>query len=333
MKGLLQNLNQNKLKLSPLEIEKIEKADSANSSTFQIKWKENSKVFLAHVFSTPTPKNIESRIYSIKKSVSPDYFPLLITTYLSEENLQRLIDEEVSGIDLCGNGVVIADDWFIYRSGAKNKFPSNAPIKNIFRGTSSIVARVFLIKNEFQNAGEILSEIENRGGKTTLSTVSKVVKTLEEELIISKSQTIKLINPNRLLEQLKTNYQVEPTQKIIGKVPDLNNALEKMKQNAKANDIKFVCFDSSKYAISATSSPILKIYTELIENLLNDIEFEKTNRFANLEICQTTDQTVYFDKRENNTSPLQVYFELANSGKREQETAESLKLNILRGEV
>ena len=331
----LENLlkQQNSLEFPPLKIEQIESDVPSFNSVFQIQWGGKSKLFVADMFSTPTPKNIKNKIYSSKKFNLPKYFPLLVTTYLSEENLQRLISAEISGIDLCGNGVVIADNWFVYRSGAKNKFPSNAPIKNIYRGTSSIIASVFLLKSEFQTVGDILSEVEIRGGKTTLATVSKVLKVLEEELIISRNQSIKLINPNKLLEELTANYRIEIVEKCIGKTVDLPKTLAQMRENSETNNVKFVCLDSSKYAISAASSPMLKIYTESIENLLNDVEFEETNRFANLEICQTYNQTVYFDSRENTASPIQVYLEFAKSGKREQTIAESIKQSILRGEI
>ena len=122
---------------------------------------------------------------------------------MSEDALKRLFEAEISGIDLSGNGVVVVPDkLFVYRAGAKNKFLSNAPIKNVFRGTSSLIRGVFFAKPEYENVGEVLEEIKKRGGRTTFSTVSKVLKTLEEELIIGKGEKIRLLDAKKLLAAL-----------------------------------------------------------------------------------------------------------------------------------
>lgn len=54
--------------------------------------------------------------------------------------------------------------------------------------------------------------------------------------------------------------------------------------------------------------------------------FEQTERFPTVELRETDDPLVYFDRRLENrlpwTSPLQVYLDLTTKGKRERETAE-----------
>ena len=60
---------------------------------------------------------------------------------------KRLEREGVSGLDLCGNGVVtVPGEWLVYRTGKPNLYPQSFPIKNVFRGASSLVARVFLLR-------------------------------------------------------------------------------------------------------------------------------------------------------------------------------------------
>ena len=196
MADLLRMLKQSELELLPLTIRRFESSTPNFDFGFEIIWRKQTKLFLPYFLTLPTPKNIEQKIYFLRGFDLPGHFPLIITTFLNEENLQRLIEAEISGIDLCGNGVIIANEWFIYRSGAKNKFPAKSAIKNIYRGASSLIGRTLLLKNEFENASGILSEIEKRGGKTTLPTVSKVLKELENELIVNKSDGVKLINPN-----------------------------------------------------------------------------------------------------------------------------------------
>jgi len=60
----------------------------------------------------------------------------------------------------------------------------------------------------------------------------------------------------------------------------------------------------------------------------------QSDRFPNLELLETEDETVFFDAREQQNfrwaSPIQVYLELMAGDKRDRETAEQLKSFILK---
>jgi len=67
-------------------------------------------------------------------SLPNDYLPMLFMPFLSDRQLQELEREGLSGIDLCGNGVVIVPGTIaVFSSGRKNRFPSSVLIKNIYR--------------------------------------------------------------------------------------------------------------------------------------------------------------------------------------------------------
>jgi hypothetical protein len=71
---------------------------------------------------------------------------MVFMPFLTVQQLQDLEREGYSGIDLCGNGVVVAPGTFVvHRSGGKNRFPSSALIKNIYRKNSSMVGRAFFL--------------------------------------------------------------------------------------------------------------------------------------------------------------------------------------------
>ena len=80
---------------------------------------------------------------------------------------------------------------------------------------------------------------------------------------------------------------------------------------------------------------VFPIYTSSVAALLDVGGLEAADRFANVELVETNDQRVYFDRREIEgfywVSPLQAYLELASGGKREQEIAATLRAAILRG--
>lgn len=147
---------------------------------------------------------------------------MLIMPFLSEQQLQELEQQRISGIDLCGNGVVIVPGIFaVFRSGERNRFSSSAPIKNIYRKNSSMVGRVFLARSSYGTVQEICTEVNRRnmlvkcGDKKpmSLSTVSKSLKTLEEDLIVERKGAIQLLQADKLLEELSENY-VPPKVKV-----------------------------------------------------------------------------------------------------------------------
>ncbi len=311
----------------------------------EIKWANKSYKFLVEVKNQATPKMIDTAIYQLKDYISAfqtfnsseNYYPLLIAPYLSEERLKRLASENISGIDLSGNGLVIVPgELFVYRFGAKNKFPSNAPIKNVYRGVSSIIPRVFFTKPEYANATEILNQIAEKSGKTTLATVSKVLKSLEEELIISRKNLIRLIDAKNLLKNLRENYRRPIVEKrIFGKTDDLDDTLLQISKNAEREDFLFAVNEPRRYSVMPSSNAVTRIFTENINKLLAEVNFNEQERFSNLEIIETQDPTVYFDRRYELASgcyfasPLQIYLELTSGGKREKETAGQIEEAIL----
>ncbi|MBW1691239.1 MAG: hypothetical protein JRI71_10070 [Deltaproteobacteria bacterium] len=70
-----------------------------------------------------------------------------------------------------------------------------------------------------------------------------------------------------------------------------------------------------------------------MEKLLERLPGNQTDRFPNLELVETGDETVYFDARQEGgfwwASPVQVYLELMAGDKRDQETAEQVKSYIM----
>lgn len=323
-----------KIDFKPLKIRLEDRKTPAtdDAARLVIGWKDGSEYFLPEILGEASPKQVDLSLFRIEektagKSAGKSLFPIIIAPYLSEQALNRLAESEISGIDLSGNGVVvIPGKLFVYRAGAKNKFLSNAPIKNVFRGTSSLVARVFFNKSEYENVGEILGEITTRGGKTTFSTVSKVLKALEEELIIAKGEKVRLLDAKRLLEKLVKNYRRPQMRRTLSiKCTDLSTALEKISENAKKKNIIFAWDYPARYTVMPSDTFPMKIYTESIDELLKGVDFTETSRFPDITLMETDETTLYFDRsREQESyflSPLETYLQLATQGKREQEAA------------
>ncbi len=310
---------------------------------FDLEWQGESRKFVVELKSISTPRALDEAVQQISRYArwiienceECMYLPMVMMPYLSPNALDRLVAEGISGIDMSGNGVVtVPGKWFVYRNGAKNRFPSSAPIKNVFRGASSLIPRVLLMRQSFESVGDVLEEIERRGGTITLPTVSKVLKVLEEELLVGREETIRVLDAKRLLDTLTLNYRSATIRRRIrGKVASVEATLPKLMATAKEAGLSLAGNDPTRYAIMPGDERVTTIYNSSIDKLLSGTDFTETNRFPIIELLETDDQLVYFDRRPADgfywTSPLQNYLELAASGKRERETSEQIRQDLL----
>jgi hypothetical protein len=74
-------------------------------------------------------------------------------------------------------------------------------------------------------------------------------------------------------------------------------------------------------------------YCPRLDELLERLPGSRTDRFPNLELIETEDETAYFDAREVDgfwwSSPVQTYLELMAGDKRDQETAQQVRSLLL----
>ncbi len=310
-------------------------------------WDEKMAKFAVECKSLSTPKAFQDGLNRLKTSSFPKGLrPLLFVPFLSEQQLQELERERISGVDLCGNGVVIVPDKFaVFRSGKKNRFVSSAPIKNIYRKNSSMVGRAFLLRSSYETVQEVCAEINRRNllvkhwdkKSMSLSTVSKALKTLEEDLIIARGNTIRLLQPDKLLQKLSENYAPPNIKKRVRlKVQEGMEAIrDLLSKESKTLGLPQVAAGTSsigQYAVMQRGD-LLSVYCPHLNILLERLSGNQSDRFPNLELVETEAETVYFDGRQVGNfwwaSPVQVYLELMAGDKRDQETAEQVKLYIM----
>ncbi len=163
--------------------------------------------------STPSPKVILEKCRYLRsfqaESSDMNFVPIVVAPYIGKKQSKILLEEGVSWIDLSGNiSVQVPPNLYIERTGKKNKYPDTAPIKKIYQGTSSLVSRALLLKPEgFSSLYEVVDFINQRNGKITIATVSKVLKVLEEDLLVSRNNSIIYVKqPEQLLENLANGY-------------------------------------------------------------------------------------------------------------------------------
>ena len=349
---MLDQLRQGRVQLPPLTFSFLNSQlddgeDRTIDAYIKAKWKRKSARFAVECKALSTPKFFQNSINYLRSLPLPkNIFPMLFMPYLSELQLKELEKEGISGIDLCGNGLVVAPGIFsVFRSGGKNRFPSSAAIKNIYRKNSSMVGRGFFIKRDFQTVQDIRTTINqqnllvNRWDKKpmSLSTVSKVLKTMVEDLIITRTEGIRLLQPDKLLEKLSENYNPPAIKERVRlKIPEDNKSILKLlSEQSQQLEMPLIASGTSSVTqyIVMQRGDLLTVYCPKVERLLNRLSGSQSDRFPNLELIETEDEPVYFDARQEDgfwwTSPLQVYMELMIGDKRDKEAAEQVKALIL----
>jgi hypothetical protein len=351
-KEMIEQLRMGKVVLPPLsfrllKVEPQAGVDSRFDALIEASWGERIAKFAVECKSLSTPKVFQDGLNRLKTSSLPkDCQPLLFLPFLSEWQLQELEQSKVNGVDLCGNGVVVVPEMFsVFRSGQKNRFTSSAPIKNIYRKNSSMVARAFLLRSRYETVQDVWAEINRRNllvkrwdkKAMSLSTVSKALKTLQEDLIISREDAIRLLQPDKLLQKLSENFSPPNVKERIRlKVPErietIGDLLQKESQVLKLPLSASGVSSVGRYAVMQRMD-ILSVYCPRLDMLIERLSGSQSDRFPNLELIETEDETVYFDGRQEENfwwaSPVQVYLELMSGDKRDQETAEQVKSYIV----
>jgi hypothetical protein len=351
-KDILQMLKRGEISLPPLSFRLLEDIPSSKSieafdAFLKATWGTNTVKFAVQCKSISTPKAFQFSLYwfkvaSTQEDVQSLFIPLIIFPYLNESQLKELEKENCNGIDLCGNGYISVPGKFsVFRSGQKNRFSSSAPIKNVYRNNSSMVARTFLSKSRCESVNSVFTEVNAKNllvkkwaeQPMSLSTVSKVLSNLEEDLIISRKENIRLLQLDKLLEKLSDNYTPpEITNRIRLKAPtDILEFLSKQSKELKVPIISTGIAAVKKYAVMQRSE-VFTVYCPNIESLLKSPLVDQNDKFPNLELLETKDETVYFDSRFIDdfywASPVQSYLELMAGDKRDKETADQIQLFI-----
>lgn len=329
----------------PLKLRRLpagERPEEGSSELLEVSWGKRRYRFALAIKDWSTPKVVAEAIRQARAgSRPPRLWPLIVVPYLSGEQLGKLEAEGVSGMDLGGNGVlIIPGELLVLRTGKPNLFPQSFPIKNVYRKTSSIPARVFLARPEYPAVKDVLAEVRRRGGAVALSTVSKVLSRLEDDLIIGRSgDAIRLLQPDKLLERLIANYTPpDVTGRWLGKYPPgLSGLMARLsgEHPGKTQLVVAGASSAARYAVMAREETVT-VYCRSLKRTLKEMgpEARETDRFADVQLLETADGFVYFDARPEAgwwwASPVQTYLELAKGDKREQETAEQVEGIILR---
>lgn len=340
---LIDRLRRNAISFPPLRLEWEDAETKGIDGVVRMSWQKKTFKFVAECKRLANPKVLETTAEEVlKQAQAAKLQPLVVVSHLDERNIDALEARSISGIDLCGNGVVmVPGEWYVRRTGNPNPFRAEGAIKNVYRKSSSVVSRLFLARPVFDSVQDALDELGRRGGRVTLSTVSKVCKRLEEDLIIERKREgmtrLRLIQPEKLLDRLAANYApAGVTRRVAGKLRAIEPGefRTKLRSWAQKTGAQVALTGGSSvgtYAVMARDG-VEEYYCTDVAGALRALgdRFQPAERFATVCLVETTDAEVYFDRRDDLTaSPVQVFLELMGGDKRDRETAGQVRRVIL----
>ncbi len=351
---MLEALKSGALRFPPLVVAAVDEGRKTRSrggasadAVVVISWGRREFRFAVQCKALSTPKVFATaQDEALRGATAIGLAPLIFVPYLSPEQITELEIRGVSGLDLCGNGIIVVPgELLVVRGGNANPFRPEGRIKNVYRKNSSIVAQVFLLRPKFESVGDVEKMISAQGGTISLATISKVIATLDADLVIereaspaTKLKRVRLLQPEKLLDLLATNYAPpEITRTFTGKIDlpaeKFREALRKWRE--KTGGRIRATGESSVAAYAAMPREDLRaFYCSDVASLISSLggEFRETERFPNLKLLETRDEFAYFGGDPDETfraSPIQTYLELAAGDKRDRETAEQVRRVIL----
>ena len=296
--------------------------------------------FVAEFRIQTTPKSFLGTIAQVRAYAEAVQLPpLIVSPYLSPERLQELEAKDVSGVDLCGNGVVtMPGELLVMRTGNPNRYPASRGITNVYQGTTSLVARVFVARPSYDSVQEVRNEVTRRGGLVSLGTVSKALKRLEEDLVISRQGRISaLLQADELFDRLASVFR--PPDVNTCRTYRWNGSPNKLAERLREWSGELVLTGAAsveRYGIMPREKTI-QYYCRDIGRIEQELgsELEESPRFPDLELIETRDPTAFFDNREGDTvsaaSPLQCWLELQAGDKRQRDAAKGIREWMLAG--
>lgn len=334
------------ISLHPLDFVRVEPSGNVGDAVFNISWKGRGGFrFVAEIKARTSPQALLAAAHKAK-SYAFDMvgsYPLIIVPYLSPTQLDEVEQLGISAVDLCGNGIVqVPNQWVVVRAGSPNRFRSSEPLRAVYRGVASLVARAFLSRPSFTRVSDVHSFIQERAGAITLATVSKAIARLEEDLIVSRgAEGLRLLQAEKLLSKLRGSYQAPSIHsRLLVKTRVAPAELqERLRVAAHRLGSRFAptgLSSASKHAVMAVE-PVTSFYCSTLPAELlqaSAIDASPERHFPDLELLQTDDARVYFDARTLDgdfvASPVQTWLELVTGDKRSQEAADQLRARLLR---
>ncbi len=315
-----------------------------------LKWRGASRLEVrharvAHTFAVTYRPDWSARSFqaAIDDLGQNDGLRMVVLPYLDEDKLRTLETRGLSGLDLCGNAVIVVPGtWLLRFTGQPNRFKIAQPLQNPYRGKASLVGRVLLRQPAFRTLEDLHAQIVRRGGDLSLPLASRAIKQMREDVIVGSNgpYRVYLLQPNVLLSQLERAWAREAKRSNPiwrGRVAlPTADFLPKLFKNAVRSKVRAVMtgVGSANRHANLSMEDTAYLYAEAAEPLLRGLEAKPGERFANLEVRRTPDPSVFFDLETDDAgvrwaSPVQTDLEMHNGDARLQDGSAKLRQRLI----
>ena len=341
---LLIMLKEREYLLKPLKIDRVDlEVPNAKSRLLDAvvfaESQEGGEVFRFAVEAKgrSTPNILQSAVTQIRNNLSPGEYPLVYVPYLSSERLEYLEAEQVSGIDLCGNGIItIPNRLMVYRTGNPNRYPESRSLSNPFQGKSAMIARMFISTPQFSSLDELRDCVQKLGVSISLSQVSKAVAALTEELLISRvKRSIFVRDPDAILERLSQEWSPDIEQRVHLKLPGGISALNQLNTDSRLTWSITGASTAGRYVVFPQGGPVQVAVSDSRKAMtLLEAKEESVPSFSDVELIKTNEPGFYYDNEKDDeglrwASRLQTWIELDNGDGRQRDAARDVRNTIL----
>ncbi|MCH7559483.1 MAG: hypothetical protein IIB56_18805 [Planctomycetes bacterium] len=303
---------------------------------------------LLEIVPVATPMNIKQKSIMLIAEISDSpTIPMIVAPFIGRSSACILADRGISWIDLCGNmRVSVPGKVYIERTGKKNKFPDTTPIKKIFEGTSSLVSRALLLRPQgFSSQYELIDFINSRNANITASTVSRVLKSLESDLLITRKKSlISVTDTKKLLQSLADGYvsSMKRKEKKSYRFSIRQSAYVSMTMNVqKPNYLASNFYAAQLKGLGATDE--ITIFVRDMGQAREMFDFlELDAEFGNFKLIETKNFEIWFNSVNTEITvasairfsipvvdDIELYLEMMTDAPRGPKIAEQLKERIL----
>ena len=294
--------------------------------------------FVVEAKAQNTPQMILTAIAQAKALVAQGEQPMIMVPYLSPERLNELERAQVSGIDMCGNGIVLVPGHVcVIRSGKPNGFRSSRPLNNPYRGRSAMVARMLLMCSKWDSLTKLKTAVAVAGAGLSLPQVSKAVRALMDDLVVSKNaREIIRLDALKLLDNLGREWRRPAVRERVGlsfsprvEAATVLSSKPKLKWavTGESSVTRYAVFGQERAKeIAVASLPMaLELFGDKAKRVAN---------FADIYLFETDEEGFFFANEVDGkdvrwASKLQTWLELQAGDARQQDAARDLRQQIL----
>lgn len=322
-------LDEERLQLDPeLEVAPGRRVDFAFADSRGRHW-------VVELKSSGGPGRVLDAAKQLRHAAGDEAIPLLVVPYMSEAGARAAEDAGVNWMDLSGNASIRGANLRVWVQGRPNAYPSRGRPSSPFAPKSARVARVFLLDPARWWRQKDLVEATGLDD----STVSRVVRRLEEELLLEdRDREVRPRDQGLLLDAWADDYRFDRHDVVAGHMSGSGiDVAREIALRLREEDVHHA-FTGLSAAWAMDRFARFRLNTVYVDGDPRDaadaLGVRRADRGANVQLVGPNDVGVFAGEREwddlNCVSPAQVYLDLLQLPERADEAARHLRAEHLK---